>query len=87
MKNFFLSLLLGMLFSPGFCQWLRDINGKPYKNVYDTDLQGSPIIFNDWRLARIKLKSQEEFDNVKVKFNPFFNSFYYNRKRFFIRIC
>jgi hypothetical protein len=42
-------------------------------------LQGSPFLFEDWRLAKIKFKTKQEYDNIKVKFNPFDNSFYYNK--------
>ena len=79
MKKLFFTFLLLVICFPGICQWLQDISGKPYINTSNTNLLGSPFIFDEWRLAKIKLKSQQEFDNVKVKFNPFNNSFYYNK--------
>jgi hypothetical protein len=79
MKKLFFTFLLYFICSSGISQVLQDLSGKPYINPSNTDLLGSPFIFDEWRLAKIKLKSQQEIDNVKVKFNPFNNSFYYNK--------
>lgn len=47
--------------------------------TYDTEIKGSPFLFEDWRLAKIKLKSVGEYDNIKVKYSPHYNKFYYNQ--------
>jgi len=81
MKNIIVSLILLLfIINAGYSQLvIRDISGKPYRNNVDPDLQGSPFLFGDWRPAKIKLKNLGVFDDVKVKFSPFTNSFYYNQ--------
>ncbi len=79
MKKILLSLLFSSIICHAFCQVISDIAGRPYRNTFDNELLGSPFLFEDWRLAKITLKTLREFDNVKVKFNPFNNLFYYNK--------
>ncbi len=79
MKIFLLTLLFSSILCHAFCQIINDISGRPYRNTFDNELLGSPFLFENWRVAKIKLKTLGEFDNVKVKFNPFNNLFYYNK--------
>lgn len=78
-KKIFISILYLFIIPHAFCQWIKDFSGKPYRIMNENDIQGSPFLFEDWRLAKIKLKTLGEFDNIKVRFSTYNNRFYYNQ--------
>ena len=53
-------------------------NGKPYQVSVYNDIQGSPLLFEDWKSSQVTDKNGTTFLNVMIRFDIYSNKFFYN---------
>lgn len=72
----------------GFAQALTpsysQISKTPFFNSHDfiskeEDIEGSPLLFENWRSGKIILKDHKQYDDVLLNFIPSANKFYINQ--------
>lgn len=60
--------------------YLTDVNGKaiPAKNA--VDVEGSPLLSEDWNTGKVKLRDNRRADSIQLKFNMETNKVYFLRE-------
>ncbi len=52
--------------------------GKPYQTGIYSDIQGSPLLFEDWKVSHATDKYGTTFLDVMIRFDLYNNKFFYN---------
>src|SRR5688572_12826026 len=55
------------------------IMGRPFKMGKDMQIEGSPLLFNEWRTGKVILADKRVVNDMKLKFELVQNKFFYGR--------
>lgn len=59
--------------------YVTDINGKIIPANQPSDVEGTPLLSNDWNLGYVKLDAGKKADSIQLKFNLQSNRLYFLR--------
>ena len=83
-KIFFLILFIGSFYNAlpqSF--WMQNgsiiITPVSMNRFKDESVEGSPLLFKDWRMGKVVLKNHEQYDNVRLNFDAANDKFYFNK--------
>lgn len=85
MKKIFFLILLMSTFYNALPQsfWMQNgsiiITPISINRFKDENVEGSPLLFKDWRMGKVVLKNHEQYDNVELNFDAANNKFYFNK--------
>jgi len=73
-----LAILMLSLFVKGQRYLSDPSTGKPYHTGVYSEIQGSPLLFEDWKTSHATDKYGTTFLDVLIRFDLYTNKFYYN---------
>ena len=79
MKNIFCLLFIFLSFFTASAQYLQDLNGRPYFTTKYREYEGSPFLFDDWKMANIVTAKGKRIEKIMVNVDLYGNTFLFNR--------
>lgn len=86
MNKTILTLVLNTFFSFGFSQinispniLAEPFQGQHIKMKADNDVEGTPLLYNDWKSGEVTLKNGENYHLEKINFNASDGKFIYSK--------
>jgi hypothetical protein len=84
MKKIYLMILLMSAFYKAFPQFTVTEGSivrysVPLNVSKDESVEGSPLLFEDWRIGKVVLKNHEQYDYVRLNFDAKNDKFYFNQ--------
>ena len=86
MNKLILTLIFGTFFSFGFSQTniSPNILAEPFQGQHirmkvDNDVEGTPLLYNDWKRGEVTLKNGQNYHLEKINFNASDGKFIYSK--------
>ena len=86
MNKLILTLIFGIFFSFGFSQTniSPNILAEPFQGQHirmkaDNDVEGTPLLYNDWKSGEVTLKNGQNYHLEKINFNASDGKFIYSK--------
>ena len=86
MNKLILTLIFGTFFSFGFSQTniSPNILAEPFQGQHirmkaDNDVEGTPLLYNDWKKGEVTLKNGQNYHLEKINFNASDGKFIYSK--------
>src|SRR6185312_16429943 len=86
MNKLILTLIFGTFFSFGFSQTniSPNILAEPFQGQHirmkaDNDVEGTPLLYNDWKRGEVTLKNGQNYHLDKINFNASDGKFIYSK--------